>query len=454
MVIKYKPGREVALSRLPVKDTDAIPNLEAQIHDVQSQFSTEILSRIKSETAKDVELNVLREVIYTGWPETRSEAPSPSRPYWNYRDELSVEDCLIVKGERIVIPASVTKEILEKLHAAHQGAEKMKLRARSAVFLNGINKDIDQTASHFTKCQEAQPRQTREDLEPTDIPPYAWHTVGTDLFFLDNANYLIVADYYSKYSKYPFVYKLPSTESPTISRCLKSLFAEQGVPVILRSDNGPQFSSNGFRKFADEYGFRHVTSSPHYPRSNRFIESQVKIVKKSLVKARKSGLDPALALLCLRTRPIDGTSKSPAELLFGRQLQDNLPGREADHFEHLAAKQEQQKTYYDERARTTSLSPVVPSQPVVIRNESTYKWEPAIVKSIDQHRPAIVETPQGKTLRENRIDIRPVPPKQVRFEVPASEPQPTQHQSAEEVSQKASQAAATPSSTPEVSSAV
>ena len=159
---------------------------------------------------------MLREVIYTGCPETRSEAPSPSRPYWNYRDELSIEDGLIVKGERIVIPASMTKEILEKLHAANQGAEKMKLRARSAVFWNGINKDIDQTPSHCTECQEAQPRQTREELEPTDIPPYAWHTVGTDLFFLDNADYLIVADYYSKY---PFVYKLPSMDSPTISRC-------------------------------------------------------------------------------------------------------------------------------------------------------------------------------------------------------------------------------------------
>ena len=87
MVIKYKPGREVAVahafSRLPVEDTNAIPNLEAQIGGVQSQFSTEILSRIKSETANDIELNVLREVIYTGSPETRSEAPSPSRLYWN-----------------------------------------------------------------------------------------------------------------------------------------------------------------------------------------------------------------------------------------------------------------------------------------------------------------------------------------------------------------------------------
>ena len=93
--------------------------------------------------------------------------------------------------------------------------------------------------------------------------------------------------------------------------------AEQGVPMTLRTDNGPQFSSDSFRMFAQEYGFNHVTSSTHYPRSNGFIESQVKVVKYTLSKAAKSNLDPALALLCLRTTPVDSHSKSPAELLFG-----------------------------------------------------------------------------------------------------------------------------------------
>ena len=287
----------------------------------------------------------------------------------------------------------MTKEILEKLHAAHQGTEKMKLRARSAVFWNGINKDIDQTVSHCTECQEAQPRQTGEELEPTDIPPYAWHTVGADLFFLNNADYpivileisirlqgtlhgkpyrqslpksllseqgfpvilrldepltpsdvppcawhtvgvdlfslnsadyIVIADYYSKY---PFSYKLHSTESNAVIRILKTLFAEQGSPAVVRSDNGPQFTSHQFKQFAHEYNFKHVTSSPHHPQSNGFIESQVKIVKHALAKAAKSGLDAGLALLCVRSTPVDNKSKSPAELLFGRQLQDNLPRR-------------------------------------------------------------------------------------------------------------------------------
>ena len=77
----------------------------------------------------------------------------------------------------------------------------------------------------------------------------------------------------------------------------KQIFSEQGIPQTARSDNGPHFQDY-YRQFAKEYGFSHVTSFPNYPRSNNgFIESQVKIVKRTLKKAKKINLDPNIALL-------------------------------------------------------------------------------------------------------------------------------------------------------------
>ena len=92
----------------------------------------------------------------------------------------------------------------------------------------------------------------------------------------------------------------------------------------MRSDNGPHFQGC-YRQFAEEYGFSHVTSSPNYPRSNGFIESQVKSIKGALKKAKRSNSDPNIALLFLRATPVDSKLPSPAELPLGRQVQDNLP---------------------------------------------------------------------------------------------------------------------------------
>jgi hypothetical protein len=44
-----------------------------------------------------------------------------------------------------------------------------------------------------------QSSQHKEPLIQTEIPPGPWHAIGTELFYLDGAEYLLVADYYSKY---------------------------------------------------------------------------------------------------------------------------------------------------------------------------------------------------------------------------------------------------------------
>ena len=69
--------------------------------------------------------------------------------------------------------------------------------------------------------------------------------------------------------------KLSRTTSPDVTVHLKSMFARHGIPDQLISDNGPQFASNTFAKFAEEYGFTHVTTSPRYPQANGEVERAV-----------------------------------------------------------------------------------------------------------------------------------------------------------------------------------
>ena len=134
-------------------------------------------------------------------------------------------------------------------------------------------------------------------------------------------DYLLVVDYYS-WTRYVEVAMLPKNKTATtVITCLKSIFARQGVPGKVISDNGPQYASE---KFAAEYGFEHVTSSPRYPQSNGTAEHAVKTVKSMFEKNE----DPYMALLILRSTPLDN-GFSPPELLMSRKIRTTLPVTES-----------------------------------------------------------------------------------------------------------------------------
>ena len=76
-----------------------------------------------------------------------------------------------MKGRRIIIPQRTQNMILTKLHTGHQGAEKAKLRARTAVYWRGMNNDIDRVCKICSTCQQMQNRQLKEPLLQTEIPP-------------------------------------------------------------------------------------------------------------------------------------------------------------------------------------------------------------------------------------------------------------------------------------------
>ena len=200
----------------------------------------------------------VRQYCLTGWPEKKSVEKSVI-PYWHKRSHLSIGNDILLHGSQIVVPHSLRKETLEKIHHGHQGIVRCRLRMKNSVWWPGASTEIAQRVDNCAKCAKvATPR--KEPLISSPTPDYPWQVVGSDLFELNGTSYLLVVDYLSRF---PEVVKLTrNTTSSAIISLLKSIFSRHGIPEVLRSDNGPQYASEEIQEFAKQYGFKLVTSSP------------------------------------------------------------------------------------------------------------------------------------------------------------------------------------------------
>ncbi|XP_041453631.1 uncharacterized protein K02A2.6-like [Lytechinus variegatus] len=251
-----------------------------------------------------------------------------------------------MKGPPVVVPKSMHENVLGKLHEGHQGSTKMKLRARNCVYWLNINRDIESVVSQCATCQKHQRSQPKEELLPHELPTRPWQILGTDLFHLEGREYLIIADYYSKF---PLVRRMPiECTSKAVIEATQQIFSEHGIPEKVVSHNGPHFASSAFKEFASNWNFTHVTSSPHFPQSNGFVERAIQTIKHTLAKATSCKQKINMALLCLRTTPIDSELSSPAELLCDRKFKSNLPlvihntsSRKEQNYQRLQQRQDQ-----------------------------------------------------------------------------------------------------------------
>ena len=189
---------------------------------------------------------------------------------------------------------------------------------------------------------------------------------------------------------------------------LKFCFSEYGIPEEVISDNGPQFTAREYQDFAAQYGFRLTTSSPYYSKGHGFIERQVQTIKNLLSKCAKDGSDPYLALLQLRSTPLDSRIPSPDELLQNRQLRTTLPViiRPPSNSEAVTAALQSRQVYTNHDANAKELSKPLPTQPVWVQNTLTKIWKKGVIKSqAETPRSYIVITPKGEK-RRNRIHLR------------------------------------------------
>ncbi|UYV72120.1 K02A2.6-like [Cordylochernes scorpioides] len=394
--IHHTPGKDIvvadALSRSPIKISHE-KDLENEIYSFVQQITS--CPPFKDENMKEIwqyqnEERECREIKYyceKGWP-TKNELSAEVKAFWFLRYEMSVIDGLLMRNSRIYIPKSLSSKVLNSLHEGHLGIEKCRGRARSSVWWPRISQEFGELVRNCPNCIEERSN-PQQPLIVSDFPSRPWEKTIT----LD----------------------FQSWHCWRIKQHIQQLYiASQSLlameyPKRLDQDNGPQFGLE-FKKFAKEYGFHHITSSPRFPQSNGFIETMVKNIKNQL----KKGRDPYLSLLGYRTAPLEN-GYSPAELCMNRKLRTTVPtspvqlqSRIPD-LENLEMRGKNQrhkkKTHFDIHHRARELPHLDEGTRVWVKD---LRVPGVVLEDAGSPRSYIVNSPKG-ILRRNRFHLLPNP---------------------------------------------
>lgn len=415
LTLTYKKGKQLyladTLSRAPRKVTTKNDEEEFDVLAVQ-MISVNRLQELREHTEKDSSLQILCNTIKHGWPRKIQSVPVQLKPFFPFRDELSVGDGIITKGTRVLVPHSLQSEYLQILHKGHAGAEATKRRARDAVFWLTITQDIDNFVQSCSICNALKPHQQKEPLHLHEIPELPWSVVATDIFDWNSQQYLVLVDSYSGWFE---INSLTNISSQNIISKLKRHFSVHGIPQKLITDNGTQFTSQIFRDFASSWDFCHITSSPEYPQANGLAERAVRSAKRLLETTKRDGTDLYLNLLNIRNIPRDKILGSPAQRLMSRVTRTNLPiskqmlkPRTKDTVKvktQLSKKRQMQKMSYDKKSKP--LSPLHESQVVRMQTTKGHDKIGVVRTPLAKPRSYIVES-DGKEYRRNRRHLLPV----------------------------------------------
>ncbi|KAL5471566.1 hypothetical protein EMCRGX_G029693 [Ephydatia muelleri] len=120
------------------------------------------IQKIKELTESDNTLQKLKSIIRSG-----IDLSEDVQSYWNFRNELSEAEGIILKGEKIVIPTSLRKDMLTRIHRGHLGIVKCIQRVREAIYWPG---DIEEMLGKCEICQRYRESNSKEPLISEPIP--------------------------------------------------------------------------------------------------------------------------------------------------------------------------------------------------------------------------------------------------------------------------------------------
>lgn len=377
-------------------------------------ISDQRLSEIIQETKKDSSMQLIVDYIRHGWPTTIDKVPDSVRIYYNYRNELSTVDGLVLRNDQIVVPYALRRKLIKCCHANHGGMESTLKLARANLFWPGMSSQIKDVVKECAVCAKYAASQPNPPMMSHNIPVFPFQMVSMDVFLAEyrgrKRNFLISVDHYSDFFE---VDLLEDMTPDSVIRICKKNFARHGVPQTVLTDNGTNFVNRKMVVFARDWDFEHITSAPHHQQANGKAEAAVKIAKRMMKKCEETGEDFWFALLHWRNVP-NKIGSSPVARLFSRSTRCSVPSSVTnllpkvveDVPETIEKQRKRSKFHYDAKSR--NLPDLQVGSPVYaqLNPQETKIWTPGVVTNQLSDRSYMVNV-NGSEYRRSLVHLKP-----------------------------------------------
>ena len=316
------------MSRLPVGDKTPVSDDDTEVVAIVSgaiDFS-EFTEKCKS----DALIQELIRVIKAHW---RTKSDILDHTYYKLKDEFSIQGDLVLRDDRVVVPEAMQSKVISLGHEAHQGITKCKRYIRSFYWFKGMDSMIEEAVRNCETCKLNDKSCITRDapLNPVKLPDQVWQKVGIDCvgpFNIANRDKRYAVTLVDYRSKWPEVAFMSSITSKNIIQFLERIFAREGFPEEIVSDNAANFVSSEFEEYLSSCGIKHLKSSTYYPRANGEVERFNRTFKQTIQDAVNAQVDWNKAVLSFlqiyRASPNSTTGVSPSVLLHGRRMRTRL----------------------------------------------------------------------------------------------------------------------------------
>ncbi|XP_018395972.1 PREDICTED: uncharacterized protein K02A2.6-like, partial [Cyphomyrmex costatus] len=311
-------GNADGFSRLPIKENNRARYDALDVYTVDTLNMLPVkASEIQTETRNDENLLKIVEALEQG---------KCLKKFGLQNHEFALNNGILLRKDRVVIPEKFRNKILKELHLGHIGIVRMKALARNYVWWQGIDLEIEKTVRSCKECSRVQNNPKPAPLHHWEPTEEAFERIHMDFAGpFAGYNFLVCVD---AHTKWPEVYVMNNiTASSTIGKC-REIFARFGIPRMLVTDNGRTFISQDFQNFIKANGIIHRLTAPYHPATNgaaeRFVQTLKQWLRKTNLEKENVKCSVQKFLFHYRITPFPELKQSPAEIMFGRKLRNRL----------------------------------------------------------------------------------------------------------------------------------